>query len=59
MRSHKESTKSGVIKGYTEREKALCDPQYLKEENIEEVFEENGYSKKEFREAMQRRDKTS
>ena len=59
--NHRESTKSGVIKGYTERAKALCDPQYLKEEleNIGEVFEENGYSKKEVREAMQTRDKAS
>ena len=41
-------------------QRALCDPQFLKEgvENIGEVFKENGYSKKEVRGAMQTRDKT-
>ena len=34
--NHKESTKSGVIKGYAEREKALCDPQYLKRRTREQ-----------------------
>ena len=52
--NHRDSTKSGVIKGYVERARALCDKQYLEKEleNIRQVFEENGYSKKEVREAM-------
>lgn len=39
---------------YSDRARALCDPQYLEAElqNIEEVFIENGYSKKEVQEAM-------
>ena len=39
---------------YVERARALCDKQYLEKEleNIRQVFEENGYSKKEVREAM-------
>ena len=27
--NHRESTKKGIIKGYVDRAKALCDPQYL------------------------------
>ena len=48
------SAKSGVIKGYVERARALCDKQYLEKEleNIRQVFEENGYSKKEAKESM-------
>ena len=46
--NHRESTKRGVIKGYSDRARALCDQQYLEQElmNIEDVFVENGYSKK-------------
>jgi len=57
--NHRDSTKNGVVKGYVERAKALCDPQHLKAEldNIREVFEENGYSRKEVREAMQTKNK--
>ena len=45
--NHKTSTKRGIIKGYAERAKALCDPQYLESEmkNIEEVFKENEYER--------------
>ena len=52
--NHRESTKRGIIKGYADRARTLCDPQYLQDElkNIEEVFEENGYSKKEIKDAM-------
>ena len=51
--NHRESTKKGVIKGYGDRARALCDPQYLQSElqNIE-VFMENGYSRREVRNAM-------
>ena len=50
-----------MIKGYVERARALCDKQYLDKEleNIRQVFEENGYSKKEVREAMHTKKKTS
>ena len=59
--NHRESIKKGIIKGYSERAKALCDPPYLQDElkNIEEVFEENGYSKKEIHEAMKEKDNTN
>ena len=44
--NHRDSTKSGVIKGYVERARALCDKQYLEKEleNIRQVFEESGSS---------------
>ena len=52
--NHKESVKKGIIKGYGDRARALCDPQYLKTEltNIEEVFMENGFTRNEVRNAM-------
>ena len=55
--NHKESTKKGVIKGYADRARALCDPEYLQSEleNIVNVFEDNGYSKKEIEDAMKER----
>jgi len=56
--NHRESTKRGVIKGYADRARTLCDPEYLQKEmeNIEEVFIENGYSKTEVRRAMRERE---
>ena len=58
--NHKESTKKGIIKGYAERANALCDPQYLGSEirNIEEVFMENGYNRREIREALTKKKQT-
>ena len=58
--NHRENTKKGVIKGYSDRARALCDPQYLQDElqNIEEVFVENGYSRREVRKAMEERQMT-
>ena len=55
--NHQENTKKGVIKGYGDRARALCDPQYLQGElqNIEDVFVENGYSRKEVQNAMKER----
>ena len=52
--NHTDSTKRGIIKGYSDRARTLCDTGYLQEElaNIEEVFIENGYSKEEVEEAM-------
>ena len=64
--NHKESVKKAVIKGYADRARALCDPEYLQGEldNIVQVFEDNGYSTEEVKEAIKektngsRRDKT-
>ena len=55
--NHKDSIKIDVIKGYSDRAKALCDPEYLEGEikNIEQVFEENGYKKREIKDAMKER----
>ena len=52
--NHKDSIKRGIIKGYADRARALCDPEYLDKEmqNVIEVFEDNGYSKKEIKDAM-------
>ena len=52
--NHRESIKRGVIKGYADRARAYCDPDYLKGEldNIIDVFVENGYSKEEVVSAM-------
>ena len=59
--NHKESIKKGVIKGYADRARALCDPEYLQEEleNIINVFEDNGYSKKEVEEAIKEKKSTT
>ena len=55
--NHREAIKRGVIKGYGDRARTLCDPEYLQAEldNIEAVFVENGYSKLEVQEAMKER----
>ena len=55
--NHTDKTKRGVIKGYVERAKAYCDTEYLHDEmeNIIQVFEDNGYSRKEIQEAMKDR----
>ena len=46
--------KKAVIKGYADRARALCDPEYLQSElnNIIQVFEDNGYSAEEVKEAI-------
>ena len=43
-----------MIKGYSNRARALCDEQYLELEmkNIEDVFTENGYTRQEVKKAM-------
>lgn len=58
--NHTDSIKKGVIKGFGDRARALCDPQYLKDElnNIEEVFVENGFTKKEVENAMKPKEQT-
>ena len=55
--NHTDSTKRGIIKGYSDRAKKLCDPEYLNAEltNVREVFKENGYSVKEIDTAMMER----
>ena len=55
--SHTESTKRGIIKGYSDRARRLCDPEYLNDElkNVKEVFKENGYTEREIDEAMKER----
>ena len=59
--NHPESTKKGIIKGYSDRAKALCDPEYLNDElkNIKEVFKENGYAEEEIEKAMKERERTT
>ena len=55
--NHTERTKQGVIRGYSERARAYCDPEYLQNElvNIQQIFEDNGYPKKEIEAAMKDR----
>ena len=53
----KESSKD--MFGYGDRaRRALCDPQYLERElkNVEAVFVENGYARKEVQTAMQQKE---
>ena len=58
--NHTDRTKRGIIKGYSDRARALCDPEYLEEElnNIKEVFKENGYTEHEIEDAMKERRRT-
>ena len=55
--NHKESIKRGVIRGFGDRARALCDQRYLKEElkNVEEIFIENGYERREVRKALRKK----
>ena len=59
--NHKESIKKGVIKGYVDRAKALCDPEYLQGEmeNIKQVFVENGYTREEIKNAMKEKERNA
>ena len=59
--NHRESTKHGVIKGYADRARALCDPSYLDAElkNIRDVFKDNGYNDDEITTAMTEKDKST
>ena len=45
--NHPSSMKKGIIKGFADRARALCDPGYVEEElkNIEDVFVANGYDR--------------
>ena len=46
--NHPDNMKRGIIKGFTERAKRLCDEEHSKEEleNIDDVFVANGYEGK-------------
>ena len=48
-----------MIKGYADRARTLCDPQYLEGEiqNVEDVFVDNGYERGEVRKAMREKKK--
>ena len=52
--NHRDNIKKAIIKGYGDRARNLCDPQYVKEEleHVEQVFIENGYSQKEVQDAL-------
>ena len=58
--NHTDRVKRGIIKGYSDRARALCDPEYQEEElcNIKEVFKENGYTENEIENAMKERRRT-
>ena len=58
--NHSESTKKGVIKGYIDCARALCDAQYLEGElqNIEEMFIANGYDRREVQREMEKINRT-
>ena len=55
--NHSDKTKAGIIKGYVDRAKSLCDENYLNVElrNITEVFNENGYTRAEIESVMTKR----
>ena len=55
--NHPESMKRAIVKGFTERARALCDEKHLAEElnNIEDVFVANGYSRETVRRFMEQR----
>ena len=57
--NHKDSIKRGIIKGYADRARRLCDPTYLESElqNIIHVFEDNGYTRKEIEDAMKEKER--
>ena len=59
--NHTDRTKRGIIKGYSDRAKKLCDSEYLSNElqNIKDVFKENGYEEKEIEDAMKERQRPS
>ena len=52
--NHTDRTKRGIIKIYSDRARALCNPEYLEEEfcNIKEVFKENGYTENKIENVM-------
>ena len=46
--NHPPSMKKGIIKGFADRARALCDDKHLEDElkNVEDVFVANGYDRK-------------
>ena len=60
--NHKDNIKKEIIKGFGDRaRRALCYPQYLEAEleNVEAVFVENGYTKKEVSTSSNTRERTT
>ena len=57
--NHPEYMKKGIIKGFAERARALCDTDCLEREmkNLEDVFVANGYEREDVRETLKERDK--
>ena len=55
--NHPESMKRAIVKGFTDRARALCDEKHLAEElnNIEDVFVANGYPRETVRRFMEQR----
>ena len=58
--NHRDHTKRGIIKGYSDRVRKLCEPEYLEEEsrNIEEVFKENSYMENKIKNTMKEQRRT-
>ena len=52
--NHTDYIKRGIIKGFAERARALCDEEFLEKEleNLEDVFVANGYGREEVRETL-------
>jgi hypothetical protein len=57
--NHPEVMKKGIIKGFAERARALCDEQHLSKEmqNLEDIFVANGYHREEVREILDEKGK--
>ena len=53
--NHPPCMKKGIIKGFADRARALCDEKHLEEElkNVEDVFVANGFERQKVREYMQ------
>ncbi len=52
--------KKGIIKGFADRARALCDDQHLGDElqNVEDVFVANGYDRKVVKQYMKKNDRS-
>ncbi|KAL9986884.1 hypothetical protein ACROYT_G001093 [Oculina patagonica] len=55
--NHPESMNRAIVKGFTDRARALCDEKHLAEElnNVEDVFVANGYPRETVRRFMEQR----
>ena len=52
--NHPKFMKRGIMKGFAERARALCDQEFLEDElqNLEDVFVANGYTRSEVKKAL-------